>query len=935
MLFLAGLVPVGTHAIWTYNPCPYCGSNSLVLSDEVPATCTRDGVRIWHCNDCTRDYEENVPATDHDWSAWTYDAGALTPTYRAPTCTEGGQEYRRCSMCGEMETRDVPALGHDWDEGIEMKPATCTEDGLKICTCTRCGAQKNEIVPALEHDWEEPETTEPEGMTDGKTVTRCKRCGEEKTEIVFASGSFFASLRNKPLDTGGMHITKQPVGGTLERNTDESVTLTVAVEGGVPPYTYEWHRKNLENESRAAALRPGIEKVAESFKSQYAGMAGDWFNANSEAYSGAFNQSWLSEVAAGQSTLFGGQSFFDHPETTDSPDYDAGTGNCEYWCEISDSEGHSITSDTVQVYYKLRIAEQTVSANWQADMKTLNTDGGDVEYLELMCRAEDGSGDYLYKWYSSEDAGEPFDLGETVKVTALGTYWCEVSDRDDGSSARTKDIEVYSGEPFKLVGVGVSAKELWPEEVESITAVFSGGEKPYTVQWEKDGEPIDTREALGLMDQTRYIAESSAAGVFTVRAVDARGAQIVRSTTRKDKQLTISEQPEGGYLPKNGATKLSAGVSDGKEPYTFELYRNGSLYLSENDVGSSHSFSVSDSGEYYFRIVDSDGHYGISDSVMVEDEFFRIIEQSESAGIEEPNGTAELYIRVSGGEEPYSYQWIYTDSGRRYTAGSGREIQVGKVGEYYCKIKDAKGESIQSKTVDVFYRGKVPWIISSTPFRILGTGDSTELSCTAISGSGNNSNLRYDWYDQQNYGRWELFAADTQTVTTSFAWNYRCKVTDLATGETAYSEVTPISRELKLLNLSDYRFYEGASKLRNRYTLTFSGGKSPYTMDVYVESKVLQSNGQSIVSNLLYDSIIIDMDLAADWRYDGTPFTTTEDTPTNSYTQYLDGGKTITVNLTLAASPVIDGAGYRGRYSIYIRSADGQVIEETGFDAER
>ena len=99
-----------------------------------------------HGEDCGETHREILPATGHDWSAWTVTvpAGEFTP----------GSKYRVCQTCGERETQETPPTSeHFWTEWRATVPATHTAAGEETRVCTECMARETRSVAAVPERW--------------------------------------------------------------------------------------------------------------------------------------------------------------------------------------------------------------------------------------------------------------------------------------------------------------------------------------------------------------------------------------------------------------------------------------------------------------------------------------------------------------------------------------------------------------------------------------------------------------------------------------------------------------------------------------------------------------------------------------------------------------------------------------------------------------
>ena len=157
-----------------------------VLLKKIPLTCTTDGYDIVKCSSCGYRYTVNyVAATGHKFGEWISEIPA--------TCTEDGVKgHYECSVCHKYFDNDkneitdtiIPAAGHSFGEWILRIPETCTESGVREhYECSVChkyfDKDKNEItdlvIPA-HHDPSLIKTTAPTCTTDGYDTVKCLNC---------------------------------------------------------------------------------------------------------------------------------------------------------------------------------------------------------------------------------------------------------------------------------------------------------------------------------------------------------------------------------------------------------------------------------------------------------------------------------------------------------------------------------------------------------------------------------------------------------------------------------------------------------------------------------------------------------------------------------------------------------------------------------------
>ncbi|MBR5427180.1 MAG: Ig-like domain-containing protein [Clostridia bacterium] len=165
------------------------------------ATCETDGIKVYTCGVCGAQKTEILPATGHEFGAWTkldatyhqrvcandaghtekeahaWDAGKIT---KDPTCTTAGVKTYTCAVCKATKTESIPKTGHaygawtkldatyhqrvcannaahiekaehSWNAGKITKDPTCTTAGVKTYTCTVCKATKTETIAKTGH----------------------------------------------------------------------------------------------------------------------------------------------------------------------------------------------------------------------------------------------------------------------------------------------------------------------------------------------------------------------------------------------------------------------------------------------------------------------------------------------------------------------------------------------------------------------------------------------------------------------------------------------------------------------------------------------------------------------------------------------------------------------------------------------------------------
>ena len=710
------------------NPCP-------------APTCTQGGKQVRFCSRCGESETQSVPALGHSW-----DSGTVT---KAATCEAAGSKTVKCTRCGETKTESIPALGHAWDGGTVTKEATCTAEGSRsfTCqndgshtrtesipalghnyettvtqepTCTEAGKQTvactrgddthEETIPALGHDWDAGETVEPHGLTEGSVTHTCKRCGVTETETIpVSASSLFNRLRDIPPEAAQdgfewpdeLVIVTQPVGGAIARDGG-SRTLSIEVEGGEAPYTYEW--RSVGAVAYGGDIRDRVSTVEGSgARSQSNAMSFVQGRRNSAAQSyqivghhaastfypdGLYGSAELGQTILDAVTLTDSPIFASAMANGDGPEYEvtrAGT----YFCRVTDSVGQVKESDQVTVGYNLYIVQQPQNANLNGK-----------DSVTLSCIAAGGTKPYTYHWIDENDEVFYESSEGDVEVSAEGEYICIVWDAE-GNPAQSNAVTVYNAEPL-WVEPAQTIYNMTPAEDNLIEFSFGGGTPPYTLEWYHYGVLYET-VSFAANDADTIPLRIPEDGEYGLQVTDANGDTAYKTCMVFFDPLTIVKQPVGGKLPEDGYLEIGATVADGEAPYTFTLYIDGEKYLSRSTEGKAYSYKAYESGAYQLFIQDSAGRSAWSNTVIVEGKLKPIITRQPESIYVEPREdgqystvllTCEAVSAVTGDDSNLEYYWETMEPGGSWSWSIFDQSPVGRVpsnifGQHFrCKVID-------------------------------------------------------------------------------------------------------------------------------------------------------------------------------------------------------------------------------------------------------
>ena len=738
-----------------------------------------------------------------------------------PTCTAPGSKIQGCTVCGVTRDAMIPALGHEFSQQVYTGYADCTHYGSFYWVCERCGAHSaiGNDKP-LGHDWDEGViTTPPQGFTPGVKTYTCKRDPShtyteevEPIEWVFATlenGIEFPDLINSPVDLKDIPplvITKQPVGGYVARESDEGFLLTIEVEGGQPPYYYEWHKGYKDDSSKEAA-------------SALAYWLGGLLGFTEEEIYDMLEIEAQGEVGENEPFCY------------------ATEGGHSYWCVVYDEAGSEpAISDRVIMDYKIGI--------WTQPSRKNLTEGSPA-YLE--CRAYGGSGEYTYEWFRwNDEEGDDFYMGSEMPlpVTEPGEYYCIAMDAVTGDTAESDDALVYEAPPLSIEVIE-GDHTLWPEEKGMFKVRVSGGVPPYEGKfvWSfHDALPTsaDDPSAEGAI----FTAETEGAGWYTFDVKDSMVNLASANLYRNDREITIVRQPQSGILPSDGSgLPIDIEVADCKLPLGYVFYRD-QKYLTEFESEEYRpDFTLYNPGQYYITIIDADGHSTDTDVFNLEREEFRVVRWTPGAEMHRGDESVKLTVAAKGGKEPYKYIWIReeNDGTRRKTGEDSPELQTSMPGRYFCIVMDATRDIAYSPYMAIGYIGTQPIIIEQ-PQSVTdavsnddGTVSRATLTCYAISSTGDNSGLRYDWQRLRSTfpSIWSDYDYNARTTSPTLPGIYRCRISDIATGNYIYTNNVAVSGKLVFEKALAIGTPEGGSKPSQTYQFYFDGGLPPYIVELY------------------------------------------------------------------------------------------------------
>ena len=419
------------------------------------------------------------------------------------------------------------------------------------------------------------------------------------------------------------------------------------------------------------------------------------------------------------------------------------------------------------------------------------------ETVELTAEVSGGKEPYAYQWQKKEgDSWKSLSGAEeaALSVSEAGEYRCRVTDHaGDSVVAAAAAVTVRVREPLTVVTQPKDA-EINEEETAVLTVAVSGGTAPYTYQWQKkDGETW--KSVSGAEEATLNVSE---AGEYRCLISDAEGAAVTCTaasvTVNAPEPLTVVTQPKDAAIDEGDTAELTIEVSGGKEPYVYQWQKQDGETWQALSGAEEAALTVTEAGSYRCVVTDAKDNEAVSEAAAVTVnviEPLTVVTQPKDAEIDE-GGAAELTIEVSGGKEPYAYQW-QKKNGETWRSVSGAEestLNVTEAGSYRCVVTDAKDDAEISDAAVVTVKEAAPLTVTAAAVEATLGGDGTAvLSVTAAGGA---EPYVYQWQKQDGETWQAVSGAEEAELTAEEAGVYRCVVTD-ADGETVTGDAITVT----------------------------------------------------------------------------------------------------------------------------------------------
>ncbi|MBR5426994.1 MAG: hypothetical protein IK118_01490, partial [Clostridia bacterium] len=521
-----------------------CAHETLEDVPGTPADCLSpgctDGVRCVACGEWITTPEE-IPATGHDFGAWTQ----LDAAYHQRVCANDASHT-------EKEE-------HAWDEGKITKAATTTAEGVKTYTCAVCGATRTETTPkallkhtvtavntenGIELTWDKDENadgyivyrkttgsyTTLKKITSNETLSFENTTAKPGTKYTYAVRSY-RGTENGTLATKA--ITRlTAITPTLSNVTDGISVKWTKVEGAAGYYIYR--KAGTGSYSLVKKITSGdtVSYIDTAVKTKNGTVYTYYVRAYLSTTKGAYTEKKMTRLGAITPTLA-----------------NASTGITVKWTKVTGASGYYI-------YRKAGSGSYTL-------VKKL-TSASTVSYSDTAVKTESGT---VYTYYVRAYKGTTKGAISAKAITRLGTItptlanastgitvkWTKIAGatgyyvyRKAGSGSYSLVKKITSGatvsltdtdtkngtsytyyvRAFKSSTMGAyTVKKIVRLTGVKLTGLSNASSKAMTATWEKN------TKATGY--QLQYAANSSFTSAKTVTVKDAATVpQVIKSLTK-------------------------------------------------------------------------------------------------------------------------------------------------------------------------------------------------------------------------------------------------------------------------------------------------------------------------------------------------------------------------------------------------------------------
>ena len=360
------------------------------------------------------------------------------------------------------------------------------------------------------------------------------------------------------------------------------------------------------------------------------------------------------------------------------------------------------------------------------------------------------SGPFTYSWSHDNTLNEPTATGlptDDYSVTISADGLCDIV-----LNTTLNEVEGPSLSDPTVIDSDCNASN------GSVSFVASGGTPPYTYSWSHNAG-LDSPDATGIP-----------AGVYTLTVTDANGCTAEASATVSDRDAPMTDATLTNPSCENDNGSISVTVSGGVAPYTYD-------WSHDMDLDGPDATGLA-AGDYTLTVTDVNGCASINTYTLTIDDpiIINILVQQNSLCTD---GNGAISLETTGGTAPYTYDWSHD------AMASGSSQTGLNAGDYTIIVTD---QSSCTASVDITIE-----LEGSPSLTLVSTTDAIcdEAGSITVSAANGTAPYSYSWSHDAGLDSptADDLAVSDYTVTVTDANG--CEATlDVSLGGTSVPELT-------------------------------------------------------------------------------------------------------------------------------------------------
>ena len=496
-------------------------------------------------------------------------------------------------------------------------------------------------------------------------------------------------------------ITSQPQSQTVANG--KSATLSVAVNGGKAPYTYQWYKAGTA--ISGATSRTYNASVSGSYYCVIKDNSGQSISTNtaSVTIASAINitsqtQNYPVLSSNGTATLSvtasGGYGTLTYQwyksgvliSGATKSTYTA-TAEGTYYCTVKDSIAQLKSTNNIIVVKKLAVSSQSGNVTINSGRST-----------SLTVTPTGGKGPYKYQWFKN---GTSISGATSYIYTTseAGTYRCRITDQSNQTVySSNATVTVLSFRITSQPKSGVIASDRGYK----LSVGVTGGKAPYKYTWRKDGGYVGGEANLTVYESGKYYCT----------IVDADGKTLTSDTVTLTKDYLRFTNTFPTYAKREGSYyHLSAKAAGGSGNYYYYYWQKMAAGTNEWVYTDCHDadlyvYAGTSKGDIYRCCITCERSYEPGYAYLWGPRIYIADPMSLKTSSSFGSSTGILTVNGSEGFGPYTVKWYKRTAEDKYNYKSAKLVSSYSTSEIYTIYYSVRKSSTTSgKYTEEYYAG--------------------------------------------------------------------------------------------------------------------------------------------------------------------------------------------------------------------------------------